>query len=91
MGAGASSHDLDSATLASLYAQNKSSKSFQIKRQLWARLLTSALGSQFEDSDDLFVEHTLLVTSADIIAHAVLGLPVELLPPATLVSGNKLT
>ena len=39
---------------------------------LWARLLTSALGTQFEDNDDLFIEHTLLVTED---GHEILTLP----------------
>ena len=91
MGAGMSWHDLDQATLEALFEKHKKSQSLQVKRELWARLLTSALGSQFEDTDELFVEHTLLVNTAEIIAHAVLGLQVELLPPATLLSGSKLT
>jgi hypothetical protein len=61
----------------------------RIKRELRARLLTTALGTQFEDRDDLFVEHTLLVNSAEIIAHAVLGLPLEAVPPAALLTGRK--
>ena len=83
-------HDLDQATLAALFERHKQSQSLQVKRELWARLLTSALGSQFEDMDELFIEHTLLVNTAEIIAHAVLGLDIELLPPATLLSGSKL-
>ncbi|MDA1315609.1 MAG: N-6 DNA methylase [Acidobacteria bacterium] len=90
MGAGTSSHDLDRATLAALFERNKESQSLRVKRELWARLLTSALGSQFENSDELFLEHTLLTNTAEIIAHAVLGLQVDLLPPASLLSGNKL-
>jgi hypothetical protein len=46
------------------------------------------LGTQFEDTDDLFLEHTLLVTTADIIAHAALGFPVSSIKPATLLSGS---
>ena len=60
-----------------------------MKRILWARLLTSALGTQFEDTDDLFIEHTLLVNSAEIIAHAVLGLRPETISPAALLSGEE--
>jgi SAM-dependent methyltransferase len=60
-----------------------------MKRALWARLLTSALGTQFEDSDDLFIEHTLLVNSAEIIAHAVLGLHPETITPASLLAGER--
>lgn len=89
LGAGSSSYALDRASLASLYATQKNNPSVQMKRELWARLLTTALGSQFEDSDDLFVEHTLLVNSADILAHAVLGLPFAELAPASLLTGEK--
>jgi hypothetical protein len=89
LGAGSSAHALDRATLASLYNLNRKSPTIQMKRTLWSRLLTSALGTQFADSDELFIEHTLLVNSAEIIAHAVLGLPVEELNPASLLSGNK--
>lgn len=91
LGAGSSSHALDQGSLRDLYAQHKEEPSVRMKRELWARLLTTALGSQFEDSDELFVEHTLLVNSAEILAHAVLGLPVESLPPASLLSGSKFT
>jgi SAM-dependent methyltransferase len=89
LGAGSSAHALDRATLASLYSLNREAPTIQMKRTLWSRLLTSALGTQFTDSDELFIEHTLLVNSAEIIAHAVLGLPVEELNPASLLSGNK--
>ena len=60
-----------------------------MKRMLWARLLTSAFGTQFEDRDDLFIEHTLLVNSAEIIAHAVLGLRPETISPAALLGGEE--
>lgn len=89
LGAGSSAHSLDQAALKHLYAEQKHHPEVRIKRQLWARLLTTALGSQFEDSDDLFVEHTLLVNTAEVIAHAVLGLEVRQLSPASLLSGEK--
>ena len=89
LGARSSSHTLDKSSLAALYDENKKLPSVALKRTLWSRLLTSALGTQFDDSDDLFIEHTLLVNSAEIIAHAVLGLPVETLNPASLLTGNK--
>ncbi|MEX2206666.1 MAG: N-6 DNA methylase [Myxococcota bacterium] len=89
LGAGTSSHALDRATLTSLYKASKEIESVRLKRKLWARLLTTALGTQFEDRDDLFVEHTLLVNSAEIIAHAVLGLPLETITPAALLTGSK--
>lgn len=89
LGARSSSHSLDKSSLTALYQENKKLPSVALKRTLWSRLLTTALGTQFDDSDDLFIEHTLLVNSAEIIAHAVLGLPVETLSPASLLSGNK--
>ena len=61
----------------------------KLKRQLWSRLLRSALGTQFTDTDELFVEHTLLVNSAEIIAHLVLGLDVTDMQPATLLGGQR--
>jgi SAM-dependent methyltransferase len=59
-----------------------------MKRGLWSKLLTSTLGNQFDDTDILFVEHTLLVNSAEIIAHAVVGITVEDVGPNSLLSGE---
>lgn len=89
LGAGSSAYALDRATLAAIYAERGSDPTVQMKRQLWSRLLTSALGTQFEDTDELFIEHTLLVNSAEIIAHAVLGLDVQTIAPASLLSGQR--
>ncbi len=89
LGVGSSAHALDRKSLRDLYSEHKDDPAVRIKRQLWARLLTTALGSQFQDTDELFVEHTLLVNTADIIAHAVLGLDVASVSPASLVSGAK--
>lgn len=41
------------------------------------------------DDAELFIEHTLLMNSADIIAHLVVGLDVMDLQPATLLSGQR--
>lgn len=89
LGAASTAYAIDRATLAALYAQNRELPTIKVKRELWSRLLTSALGSQFTDTDDLFIEHTLLVNTAEIIAHAVLGLPVAELGAASLLSGEK--
>ncbi|MFF8195935.1 N-6 DNA methylase [Streptomyces bobili] len=88
LGAGSVHHNLDYATLAALYEEHKDVPTVKLKRELWSRLLRSALGAQFEDTDDLFVEHTLLVNTATIIAHSVLGYDVRQIPPATLVLGQ---
>ena len=91
LGAESSSHALDFSTLKALYAESRQLPTVTLKRDLWANLLRSALGTQFIDSDELFLEHTLLVNSAEIIAHLVLGLKVEELSPATLLSGDQFT
>ncbi len=89
LGAQSSSHKLDRATLAMLYAKHRHLPTVKLKRTLWSRLLVSALGTQFNDSDELFVEHTLLVNSAEIVAHAVLGLAVTSIDPKSLLTGAK--
>jgi hypothetical protein len=89
LGSNSSAHKLDRATLAVLYDQNREAPSVKLKRTLWSRLLTSALGTQFEDTDELFIEHTLLVNSAEIIAHALLGLSVSAISPQSLLTGTK--
>jgi hypothetical protein len=89
LGAESVSHKLDRATLAALYEEHKDLPTVRLKRELWARLLRSALGAQFENSDELFIEHTLLVNSAEIIAHLVLGIDVTDLQPSTLMLGRR--
>ncbi len=89
LGVKSSSYSIDHATLLSLYEENKSLPTVQMKRSLWAKLLTTALGSQFQNSDELFVEHTLLVNASEIIAHAVLGINVTDLDPAVILSGAQ--
>lgn len=89
LGAGSSAHHLDRATLAALYDEHRDAPTVRTKRRLWARLLATALGTQFEDDDALFIEHTLLVNSAEVIAHAVLGIPLESVAASSLLSGAK--
>jgi N-6 DNA Methylase len=89
LGTSSSAYKLDRATLATLYEQNRTNPAVEIKRKLWTKLLLSALGTQFKNEDDLFIDHTLLVNTSEIIAHAILGLPVESLSPSKLLSGEK--
>jgi SAM-dependent methyltransferase len=89
LGSGSSAHDLDRATLLDLFTRNAGHPAVLMKRELWARLLTTALGTQFEDSDELFVEHTYLVNTAEIIAHALLGFDLAAIAPSSLLSGSK--
>jgi hypothetical protein len=89
LGADSPSHALDLASLAGFYQANADLPTVKLKRELWAKLLRSALGTQFEDTDGLFLEHTLLVNSAEVIAHSVLGFDVATLNPATLLAGQR--
>ena len=88
LGAGSSSHALDRVSLASLYDDHNALPTIQAKRRLWSRLLTTALGTHFQDRDALFIEHTLLVVSAEIIAHAVLGIDPAGVEPQQLITGG---
>lgn len=89
LGAGSSAHALDRATLLDLFTRHRTHPAVVMKRRLWARLLTTALGTQFDDSDDLFVEHTYLVNTAEIIAHALVGFDLQAVPPKALLSGSR--
>lgn len=89
LGAGSSAYKLDRATLANLYLKNRKNPTIAVKRKLWTQLLLSALGTQFTDNDELFIDHTLLVNTSEIIAHAMLGLSVQSLTPNSLLTGDK--
>jgi hypothetical protein len=89
LGAQSPGHALDRADLAALYEMHRDEPTVELKRELWAKLLTTALGTNFDDSDDLFLEHTLLVAMAEVIAHAVLGINPEEIAPAALLSGES--
>jgi SAM-dependent methyltransferase len=90
LGAGTSGHQLDRASLGVLYADSRDDPHVKLKRELWARLLRTAFGTQFHDDDDLFIEHTYLVIVAELIAHAVIGFNVAdpAHSPRALVSGQ---
>ena len=89
LGAGSAALELDRASLAALYGKIRSNPSVQLKRNLWARLLAGALGTQFKDTDDLFIDHTLLVRSAEAIAHAAVGFDLTTISPKDLMSGKR--
>lgn len=88
LGADSSSFALDYADLRDVYARHKSDTEVALKRELWSRLLKSALGTHFPDTDELFVLHTYLVVNAELIAHAVVSLPVVGQQPRGLLSGE---
>ena len=90
LGADSPAHALDASDLTVLYQAHRDLPTVQLKRELWAKLLTTALGTAFSDDDRLFIEHTLLVTTAKIIAHAVVGIdPADpSVSPAVLARGG---
>lgn len=77
LGADGPGAKLDLAELSDIYAECKVHPEVQIKRELWARLLAGAFGSSFEDEDQLFIEHTYLVLTAEAIAHAIMGFDIR--------------
>ncbi|MGW5501300.1 N-6 DNA methylase [Streptomyces rochei] len=77
LGADSPSHRLDHTTLRNLYEASQDDPEVKLKRSLWGKLLRTAFGKGFTDDVDLFVDHTLLVLTADIIAHAVIGFDIK--------------
>lgn len=73
LGSTSPSYMLDAAELLALYDAHHDKPTVQIKRQMWAKLLTTASGANFADNNALFVDHSLLVATAKMIGHAVLG------------------
>lgn len=88
LGAESPAYKLDTAELKAIYEAHADDAEIQLKRQLWAKLLRAAFGAEFVDDADLFVTHTLLVTTAELIAHAVLGFTVG---PAGDLSAKQIT
>ena len=93
LGASSPAHALDIAELHDLYARHRDRPSVAVKRQLWAKLLTTALGTNFTDEDSLFVDHTLLVIMAEIIGHAIVGISPDDpgISAAAIMSGEQFT
>ena len=89
LGAGSPGHALDLATLRDLWALASHDSEAIMKRRLWSRLLTTALGAGFADDDKLFLAHTYLVIVADVIAHEVVGIPASGLNPVSLLVGDR--
>lgn len=73
LGVDSPAHQIDIVRLLDLYRDNSDSSEVQLKRELWAKLLRTSFGAEFVDEEELFISHTLLVLSAEIIAHAAIG------------------
>lgn len=87
LGADSPRYKLAKARLAEIYEDIPDKKEVLTKRGLWARLLRTALGTAFEDSLELFIDHTLLVIEAEIIAHLVLGVNPNDYDPKKVITG----
>ncbi|OHU01576.1 Eco57I restriction-modification methylase domain-containing protein [Mycobacterium syngnathidarum] len=91
LGADSPGHHLDHASLTVLYQANVAHPEVKLKRELWAKLLRTAFGTDFVDDPDLFINHTLLVVIAELVAHAAIGFDVSPhsgLTPVQLTSGS---
>lgn len=73
LGAASPSYLLNRAQLETLYKDNRDTAYVRVRRDMWAKLLTTAAGENFDDNDSLFVDHTLLALMAQVIGHAVLN------------------
>lgn len=73
LGARSPAHRFDHAVLQGMLAAAKDDREVQLKRELWAKLLRTAYGEAFSDDAKLFVNHTLLVITAEAIAHSIIG------------------
>lgn len=96
LGATSTGYAIDLADLAALHERAMSTDgdgpdtAVTLKQQLWGKLLTTALGTQFDvDNSRLFIEHTYLVIVAECVAHAVLGFDLRKIAPAALVRGDR--
>lgn len=88
-GAAAPLYALTHAALLACWQSSGTTPGVAVKRELWAKLLQTALGTQFEDSDTLFVDHTYLVLLATLIGYAIAGIPLAgPLEPTALLSGQ---
>jgi len=76
LGAASSAFALDRAELLSMYRRCRDVAEVALKRELYAKLLKTAFGTQFTNDDELFVEHSLLVAMAKLIAHLILGVSI---------------
>ena len=90
LGAASPGFQLDRVSILAAYLAVADHPEVSLKRALWAKLLTTALGSHFRDETGLFAEHTYLVTVAELVAHAVAGFDLSdpSLSPRGLVSGD---
>jgi len=81
----------DRAQIAAIWESLKDDPEARLKRDLWARSLETALGSQFTNDTSLFVDHTYLVVLAELIANTLIGVDITNgnADPGRLISGAE--
>ena len=91
LGSASPSYVLNKLELVQIYDRYRDLPNVRVRRDMWAKLLTTASGENFSDDDDLFIDHTLLALMAEVIGHAVLDFHPEraTLSAADLVSGTE--
>lgn len=90
LGATSPAHRFDHAVLRGMLTAAAGDPEVQLKRELWSKLLKTAYGDAFTDDEKLFVNHTLLVITAEAIAHAIVGFDITAgLTVDELVSGAQ--
>lgn len=92
LGAESPAHHADHASLQALFDANRNNPTVVLKRELWGKLLKTAFGSNFEDIEHLFLDHTLLVLTAEAIAHAVIGFELsgpDAVNPRQMADGSR--
>ncbi|WP_035774877.1 N-6 DNA methylase [Arthrobacter sp. H5] len=91
LGATSPAHHADHATLKALLQAGRDNPTVVLKRELWSKLLRTAFGEAFQNAEHLFLDHTLLVLSAEAIAHAVVGFDLSdeaAVPPREMAEGT---
>ena len=72
-------YERDIAAFAALYAEYSDAATIRVKRELWEKLLTAALGEIAfgrEEMDDLFVRHTYLTAVVGMVVQASFGIDI---------------
>lgn len=89
LGSTSPSQRLDFAYLQDLWREVENQNQVILKRNLWSKLLKTALGNAFSDDTELFLNHTYLVLVANIISHEILGLNAKTITADDLLSGER--
>ena len=72
-------YERDIAAFAALYAEYSDAATIRVKRELWEKLLTAALGEIAfgrDEMDDLFVRHTYLTAVVGMVVQASFGIDI---------------